>query len=129
MEGLFHLDLLFNLQIAEENTRRCIILGQESKLRVLAKKFKDKANENGYSHLKLPGNLINIKRISPEALQVIKRLNNAKYSAYLVGGCVRDLLLQKTPKDFDVVTDATPEQIKKIFSNSRIIGKRFVEGG
>ena len=73
----------------------------------------------------MPGNLINIKRISPEALQVIKRLNNAKYSAYLVGGCVRDLLLQKTPKDFDVVTDATPEQIKKIFSNSRIIGKRF----
>ena len=63
--------------------------------------------------------------ISPAAIKVLRRLNDAGYSAYLVGGGVRDLLLGKHPKDFDVATDASPEQIRKLFSNSRIIGRRF----
>ena len=64
--------------------------------------------------------------ISAKALQVVQELQNAGYQAYLVGGCVRDLLLDKKPKDFDVATNATPEQIKSTFKrNARIIGRRF----
>lgn len=63
--------------------------------------------------------------ISDNALKVLYRLHNAGFKAYLVGGCVRDLLLGKHPKDFDVTTDATPEQIKGLFRNCRIIGRRF----
>jgi poly(A) polymerase len=63
--------------------------------------------------------------ISPNALKVLNRLNSAGFQAYLVGGSVRDLLLSKVPKDFDVATDATPNQIKKLFRNARIIGRRF----
>ncbi len=53
------------------------------------------------------------------------RLKNTGYDAYLVGGCVRDLLLGYEPKDFDVVTNASPEQVKKVFRNCRLIGRRF----
>ena len=63
--------------------------------------------------------------ISDNALKVMYRLNNAGFSAYLVGGCVRDLMLGHKPKDFDVVTNATPEQIKGLFRNCRLIGRRF----
>jgi poly(A) polymerase len=63
--------------------------------------------------------------ISDNALKVLYRLNNAGYQAYLVGGGVRDLLLGKKPKDFDIATDATPEQIKKLFRNCRLVGRRF----
>lgn len=63
--------------------------------------------------------------ISEHALKVLYRLHKSGYDAYLVGGCVRDLLLGVTPKDFDVVTNATPEQIKGLFRNCRLIGKRF----
>jgi len=63
--------------------------------------------------------------VSRAARKVIDQLKKAGYSAYLVGGGVRDLLLDNDPKDFDVATDATPEQIKAVFSNARIIGKRF----
>ena len=56
---------------------------------------------------------------------MLYRLNNSGYQAYLVGGCVRDILLGKKPKDFDVTTDATPEQIKDLFRNCRLIGRRF----
>lgn len=63
--------------------------------------------------------------ISGAALKVLHRLNDAGYSAYLVGGGVRDLLLGLHPKDFDVTTDASPEQIRRLFSNGRIIGRRF----
>ncbi|HED32937.1 MAG TPA: polynucleotide adenylyltransferase PcnB [Gammaproteobacteria bacterium] len=59
------------------------------------------------------------------ALKVLYRLHKAGYRAMLVGGGVRDLLLGHSPKDFDVATDAHPEEVKKIFSNSRIIGRRF----
>ncbi len=65
------------------------------------------------------------KDISPSALKVLKGLHDAGHQAYLVGGGVRDLLLGLKPKDFDVATDATPEQVKKCFRNSRIIGRRF----
>lgn len=68
---------------------------------------------------------ISRKQISDNALKVLYRLNKAGYEAYLVGGGVRDLLLGRTPKDFDVATNATPEQIKKLFSNCRLIGRRF----
>ena len=63
--------------------------------------------------------------IDPDALKVLYRLQNHGFLAYLVGGGVRDLLLGKTPKDFDVVTDAHPQQIRELFRNSRQIGARF----
>lgn len=62
---------------------------------------------------------------SDSALKVLYRLHNAGFDAYLVGGCLRDALLGKTPKDFDVATNATPEQLRDLFRNSRIIGRRF----
>lgn len=63
--------------------------------------------------------------ISQNALTVLNRLNAAGFDAYLVGGSVRDLLLRKNPKDFDVSTNATPQQIRRLFKNARIIGRRF----
>ena len=68
---------------------------------------------------------ISRRNISINALKVMQRLNQCDYQAYLVGGAVRDMMLGKLPKDFDVATNATPEQIRKIFKNSRIIGRRF----
>ncbi|WP_419571296.1 polynucleotide adenylyltransferase PcnB [Rheinheimera sp.] len=65
------------------------------------------------------------KDISPNALKVLYRLKDAGYEAYLVGGCIRDLLLGLKPKDFDVVTNAHPEQIRQVFKNCRLIGRRF----
>ena len=56
---------------------------------------------------------------------MLHRLRDAGYAALLVGGCVRDLMLGREPKDFDVVTDARPEEIRKLFHNARIIGRRF----
>ena len=63
--------------------------------------------------------------IDADADRVVRKLNRAGYKAYLVGGCVRDLLVGRTPKDFDVATSATPNEIKAAFRNSRIIGRRF----
>lgn len=68
---------------------------------------------------------ISRKHISENALKVLYRLNRYGHSAYLVGGGVRDLLLGDRPKDFDIVTDAKPEQVRQIFRNSRLIGRRF----
>ena len=69
----------------------------------------------------------NISRanISENALKVLYRLKNAGYEAYLVGGGVRDLLLGREPKDFDVATSARPEQVEEQFRNCRLIGRRF----
>jgi poly(A) polymerase len=69
----------------------------------------------------------NISRanISPNALKVLYRLRSAGFGAFLVGGGVRDLLLGHHPKDFDVVTDADPDQIQAVFRNCRLIGRRF----
>jgi poly(A) polymerase len=68
---------------------------------------------------------ISRKNISKAALRVLYRLNEAGYDAYLVGGAVRDLLLGGHPKDFDVATSATPDEVKKLFRNCRLIGRRF----
>ena len=68
---------------------------------------------------------ISRKLLSPNAVKVLYRLHRAGYLAYLVGGGVRDLLLGGRPKDFDVGTNARPEEIRRLFRNSRIIGRRF----
>jgi len=68
---------------------------------------------------------ISRKDISNAALKVLYRLRDGGYEAYLVGGGVRDLLLGGNPKDFDVATSATPEEVHKLFNNSRLIGRRF----
>ncbi|WP_426143128.1 polynucleotide adenylyltransferase PcnB [Pseudomonas sp. DWP3-1-2] len=64
-------------------------------------------------------------QFSRYAVSIVERLQNAGYQAYLVGGCVRDLMLNIEPKDFDVATSATPEQVRAEFRNARIIGRRF----
>jgi len=70
--------------------------------------------------------LIDPAHLDPDALQIVARLRNAGYEAYIVGGSVRDLLAQKTPKDFDISTSALPEEIKKVFQRQCIIiGRRF----
>ena len=63
--------------------------------------------------------------ICSRANDVVRRLQKAGYEAYLVGGCVRDLLLDRVPKDFDIATSARPEEIRKLFSSCRLIGRRF----
>ncbi len=68
---------------------------------------------------------ISRKNISPGALKVLYKLDSEGYQAFLVGGGVRDLLLGNRPKDFDIATDATPEQLRELFRNARIIGRRF----
>jgi len=65
------------------------------------------------------------KQLSPCAIKVTGELQHAGYAAFVVGGAVRDLLLGKTPKDYDVATDATPEEVRNLFRRSRIIGRRF----
>lgn len=69
--------------------------------------------------------IISRRNISPNALRVLYKLREAGFAAYLVGGAVRDLLLDGHPKDFDVATDAHPEQVKQLFRNCRLIGRRF----
>ncbi len=68
---------------------------------------------------------ITLEMIDKDALFVLRKLNRAGFSSYLVGGGVRDLYLHKTPKDFDISTDARPGQIRKLFPNSSTIGRRF----
>ena len=63
--------------------------------------------------------------ISDSALKVLYRLHKAGHQAFLVGGCVRDILIGLHPKDFDVATDATPDQVRALFHNCRLIGRRF----
>ena len=63
--------------------------------------------------------------ISRNALKVLYRLKDGGYQAFIVGGGVRDLLLNRQPKDFDIATDASPEQVRALFGNARLIGRRF----
>lgn len=63
--------------------------------------------------------------LDPDAVKVIRRLTEAGHEAYLVGGCVRDLLFDLRPKDFDIVTSALPNEVRRLFRNCRIIGRRF----
>ena len=64
-------------------------------------------------------------KIDIDALRIVQKLKDNGFTAYIVGGAVRDLIVGRTPKDFDIVTDTTPSKIKRIFRNSRIIGRRF----
>ena len=68
---------------------------------------------------------ISRKKIDPDALRAMYRLNDNGHKAYLVGGGVRDLMIGREPKDFDLVTDASPRRVKRLFRNCRIIGRRF----
>lgn len=68
---------------------------------------------------------IPLHHIEPEAITIINKLHIHHYEAYLVGGCVRDLLLNQKPKDFDIATQATPSQVRSLFPNCRLVGKRF----
>ncbi|MDD3276252.1 MAG: polynucleotide adenylyltransferase PcnB [Kiritimatiellales bacterium] len=72
-----------------------------------------------------PDHTVSRKQISASAIKVLYGLKDAGYTAYLAGGGVRDLLLGRNPKDFDVATNATPEEVKRVFRNCRLIGRRF----
>ncbi|HEX9706927.1 MAG TPA: hypothetical protein VGA24_04725, partial [Steroidobacteraceae bacterium] len=72
-----------------------------------------------------PDHPISRSQVSGNALKVLYRLKDAGYQGFLVGGCVRDLLIGMQPKDFDVATDASPEEVRRLFRNSRLIGRRF----
>ncbi len=68
---------------------------------------------------------ISRKQIDTDCLKVLNRLHRHGFKAYLVGGSVRDLLLGRKPKDFDIGTDATPNQVRKLFRNGFLVGRRF----
>ena len=80
--------------------------------------------KNKASSVKTP-KILKENKFSPLAIEVVKKLKQSGFQGYLVGGCVRDSLVGIKAKDFDVSTDATPEEVRKIFRSSRIIGKRF----
>ncbi len=84
-----------------------------------------KDKESGFQESVVENPDIPREILDRDALAVIHRLKTRHFEAYLVGGCVRDLLVGKIPKDFDIATSARPRQVKKIFKNCRIIGKRF----
>ncbi len=97
-----------------------------SKLRGKASENKTTAStDNAPLIINRADHSISRKMISPHALKVLYGLKDAGFEAYLVGGCVRDLLLGHEPKDFDVATNASPEQVHRIFKKSRLIGRRF----
>lgn len=68
---------------------------------------------------------VSAQKIDKQALSILRQLTDKKFTAFLVGGCVRDILLNREPKDFDIVTDARPNQIKRLFRRSIIVGRRF----
>jgi poly(A) polymerase len=74
--------------------------------------------------MRYPG-IIARERVDPDAAKVVKRLTRAGHRAYLVGGGVRDLLLGQKPKDFDIATSARPHEVRALFRNCRVIGRRF----
>ncbi len=86
---------------------------------------KDTENQTDPTVISCDDHHVSPDDISDHALKVIRRLHEANFDAYLVGGGVRDLLLGKKPKDFDIATNALPEQANKQFRNSRLIGRRF----
>jgi poly(A) polymerase len=99
-------------------------------LKKLFKSFRSPLRRGKHSHstpevLSSSQHPIERREISRYATSVVERLQHAGYQAYLVGGCVRDLLLDIDPKDFDVATSATPEQVRAEFRNARVIGRRF----
>ena len=80
--------------------------------------------KNKASKVKTP-KILKEDKFSPFAVEIVKKLKQSGFQGYLVGGCVRDSLVGIKAKDFDVSTDATPEEVRKLFRSSRIIGKRF----
>lgn len=72
-----------------------------------------------------PGVSVSSQKVDKQALSILRQLTAKNFTAYLVGGCVRDILLDREPKDFDVVTNARPNQIKRLFRRSIIVGRRF----
>lgn len=88
--------------------------------------FNEKQQKGGSSVPQYWEHTIDAQHISANALKVLSGLQAAGFAAYLVGGGVRDLLIGKIPKDFDIATNASPEQIRRLFRNSRIIGRRFL---
>ena len=93
--------------------------------RILGKKTSRPTKKNRLLRVPVSQHGLMRAQILPCALKVTDTLQQAGFSAFVVGGAVRDLLLGKTPKDFDVATNATPEQIRELFRRSRIIGRRF----
>ena len=85
----------------------------------------DPQSQSGPNIIPRPEHTLSRANISSNALKVLYRLKKAGYQAFLVGGGVRDLLLEINPKDFDVVTDALPDEVRNLFRNCRLIGKRF----
>jgi len=91
----------------------------------------EKDNDLAFKHDSTPRNIplsdhgLQPRQFSQAALSIVEKLQSLGYEACIVGGCIRDLLLGRTPKDFDVATNATPEQIKDAFGNARLIGRRF----
>ena len=77
------------------------------------------------ARLNVVGHAFPFSSLDPDAVKAVRRLNRYGYEAYLVGGCVRDLLLGIQPKDFDLVTSAMPAEMRKLFRNCRLIGRRF----
>lgn len=88
-------------------------------------KMKNHPEKSGLVTIARQEHGISRKLMSPNALRVLYRLKDNGFVAYLVGGCVRDLLLGREPKDFDVVTNATPGEVKRMFRNCRLVGRRF----
>lgn len=84
-----------------------------------------KRNKKGVRIIPRDQHTISRSQISRGALDVLNRLHEANYQAFLVGGCLRDLLTGNSPKDFDIATDASPEEVHELFRRSRIIGRRF----
>ena len=83
------------------------------------------ASRSGPKIIARPDHSVSRDNISKNALKVLYRLHKAGFDAFLVGGCVRDALLGLNPKDFDVATNAHPDEVKALFSNCRLIGRRF----
>ena len=92
---------------------------------VLKKARQPRSNNHQPNIISRDKHSVSRQYISKNALKVLSRLNKAGYDAYLVGGGVRDLLLDLKPKDFDIATNATPEQVNALFRNCRLIGRRF----
>lgn len=82
-------------------------------------------NASDYELLPAEPNGVSRKRIAKSAIEVVEKLNGAGFEAYLVGGGVRDQMLGLKPKDFDIATSAHPEEVKDLFKNCRLIGRRF----
>lgn len=83
------------------------------------------SNDGNQTVLNSQQHSLSQQKISKHAREVIKVLQKNNFEAYAVGGCVRDLLLDLNPKDFDIATNATPQQVKRLFRRSRIVGRRF----